>query len=96
MKVRRRVEIITVREQTYLSSRRENITLHPSAQSVPSCDRCQSPTQMLTPDLAATISGITLRTLFQWIESGQIHFVETPEGRVFVCLQSVTANAIQS
>lgn len=93
MKVKRRIEIITVREQTYQNLHREKFT--PPLRTA-WCDGCQTHTQMLTPDLAAHISGITLRTLFQWIESGHIHFVETPEGSIFVCLESVTAHAIQS
>jgi predicted site-specific integrase-resolvase len=51
---------------------------------------------MLPPETAATISGITLRTLFRWIESGHIHFVETPEGSLFVCLESLMAHAVAS
>ena len=60
-----------------------------------SASQHQAHTQLLPPDLAATISGLTLRTLFRWIESGQIHFVETTEGKVLLCLLSVTAHAIR-
>ena len=91
MKVKRRIEIITVREQTYRSPQPGPFTAPPPSW----CNGCQTATQLLSPDLAATISGLTLRTLFRWIESGHIHFVETPEGQVLICLPSLTANAIQ-
>lgn len=93
MRVKRRIEIITVREQIY---QRHQNTQFTSPPAVPDwCNGCQRHTQMLLPDLAATMSGITLRNLFRWIESGQIHFVETTEGNVLICLQSVMAQAIQ-
>lgn len=93
MKVKRRIEIITVQEQIYQRHSFKRSTPPPPLQVW--CDGCKTYTQLLSPDLAATISGITLRTLFQWIESGQIHFVETPEGSVLICLPSVTANTSQ-
>jgi hypothetical protein len=87
MKVKRRIEIVTVREQTYRLA-------EPSARRW--CNDCGTAKQMLTPDLAALISGTHLRTLFRWIESGDIHFVETPEGNVFLCLDSVQAKVCHS
>jgi hypothetical protein len=84
MKVKRRIEIVTVREQTYRFS-------PTSAQEW--CGICGSTAPMLTPILAATLSHLSLRTLFRWIESGDIHFVETPDGDIFLCLASVQAQA---
>jgi hypothetical protein len=87
MKVKRRIEIVTVREQTYQ---------FPATSTRNWCHTCGTASQMLTPNVAALISGIHLRTLFRWIESGTIHFVETPEGNVFLCLDSVKAKANNS
>ena len=84
MKVKRRIEIVTVREQTYQFS--PTAALH-------WCDDCAATSQMLSPTLAATLTNISLRTLFRWIESGDIHFVETPDGKIFLCLASVQAQA---
>ena len=87
MKVKRRIEIVTVREQTYR---------FPETVAMIWCHDCGTASQMLTPNVAAILSGINLRTLFRWIESGTIHFVETPEGNVFLCLDSVQAKACGS
>jgi hypothetical protein len=87
MKVKRRIEIVTVREQTYR---------FPETSALRWCSDCGTAAQMLTPDLAAILSDTHLRTLFRWIESGDIHFVETPEGNVFLCLDSVRAKACHS
>jgi hypothetical protein len=82
MKVKRRIEIVTVQEQTIQI---------PMTSAEIWCVHCNTPNQMLTPNIAATLSGITLRTLFRWIESGDIHFVEMPEGSIFLCLDSIKA-----
>ncbi len=84
MRVKRRIEIVTVREQIYRL---------PETSAMRWCHDCCTSSQMLTPNLAAILSGINLRTLFRWIESGDIHFVETPVGNVFLCLGSVQAKA---
>lgn len=85
MKVKRRIEIVTVREQTYEFSK-----------SSAGCSLCGSSAQMLPTSLAAIQSGIPQRTLFRWIESGDIHFVETPEGNIYFCLASVQAKVSNS
>jgi hypothetical protein len=43
---------------------------------------------------AAVIANVTQRTLFRRIEAGDLHFAETGEGAVLVCLNSLkTADA---
>lgn len=87
MKVKRRIEIVMVREKTYQFS---------DLSALIGCGFCGSSDQLLAPTLAANLSGISQRTLFRWIESGDIHFVETPEGNIFLCLDSVKARAIHA
>jgi hypothetical protein len=53
------------------------------------CRQCQAPAEMLTPEIAARLSGLSEREIFRLIENGQIHFVEVE--RVFVCRDSLTA-----
>ena len=82
MKVRRRIEIVAVKETTY----------SPRESSVESwCEGCRAHLPMYTPTIAATLTGKNLRTLFRWIESGAIHYVETPDGNILLCLESVRA-----
>ena len=54
------------------------------------CDSCANQVQMLTPDQAATIAGLSPRLIYRWIEAGRIHFSETAEGGLFVCQSSLT------
>ena len=51
------------------------------------CPQCQTLVEMITPEIAAALSGFSERQIFRLIENGQLHFVETE--RVFVCRNSL-------
>ncbi len=55
------------------------------------CNACCQNATFITPAQAAVIARVTVRTVNQWVESGGIHFVETSDGFLLVCIQSVTA-----
>ena len=44
---------------------------------------------MVTPDEAAPIAGVNPRTIYRWVEDGTVHFTETREGSLLVCLDSL-------
>lgn len=54
------------------------------------CDGCAGRVTMLTVDDAATFAGASSRAVYRRVENGQLHFAETPEGRLFVCLNSLS------
>jgi len=54
------------------------------------CDKCGG--QMLTTDEAVNYTGSGSRTIFQMVESGQLHFRETPKGLLLVCPASLSQN----
>ena len=41
---------------------------------------------MLTALEAAQQTGVSERIIYRWLEDGLIHFVETRDGSLFVCL----------
>jgi hypothetical protein len=45
---------------------------------------------MLSPDVAASVAAITPRTVYRLIEANQVHFTETDDGQLFVCLDSLS------
>jgi hypothetical protein len=45
---------------------------------------------MVTVDEAAAIASESSRSIFRRIENGQLHFIETPEGRLFICSNSLS------
>jgi excisionase family DNA binding protein len=44
---------------------------------------------MMTAEEAAALAKISVRKLYQWVEKGSLHFVETPSGQVWICLTSL-------
>ncbi len=45
----------------------------------------------MSPESAAAFSRQSIRAIYRGVESGQVHYVERPEG-VVVCLTSLTDN----
>jgi hypothetical protein len=48
---------------------------------------------MLPPDHAAVLSHVPTRTIYRLVETGAIHFRETPNGSLVVCVRSLVAAA---
>ncbi|HKP86131.1 MAG TPA: hypothetical protein VJZ26_08545 [Blastocatellia bacterium] len=53
------------------------------------CAACARKVVMVTADEAAAVAHVSLRTLYRWVESCTVHFTETQEGLLFVCLDSL-------
>jgi hypothetical protein len=54
------------------------------------CAACNAQAEMVPVDEAAILQGVDLRTIFRWVESGRIHFNETPRGSLLICLRSLS------
>ena len=81
---KRRIEI-TVEHQRILLVRRREPSTHIR------CEACAGRPQMLSSDEAARLLGVSERTIFQRVEARQVHFVETDDGRLYVCGSSLRA-----
>jgi len=44
---------------------------------------------MGTLDEAGRLSGCDSGEVYRWIEAGEVHFIETADGRLYVCLASL-------
>ncbi len=53
------------------------------------CEMCGEQVRMVTPDQAALISDVSSRTIYRWVETGRVHFIETAEGFSLICLHSL-------
>lgn len=53
------------------------------------CAGCGDKTRMVSADEAALLTRMSARTLYRWIEAERIHFTETPDGLLMVCLKSL-------
>jgi excisionase family DNA binding protein len=53
------------------------------------CERCGQVEQMLKPEEAATLLAVSTRTIYRWIESDRLHFVETQDRLLLICHRSL-------
>jgi len=54
------------------------------------CEACAAAVSMLAPESAAELAGVSQRTIYRRVEAGELHFVETPEGALLICSNSIT------
>ena len=55
------------------------------------CQICAQQVPMIKVDEAAARSQVSSRTVFGWVELGKVHFAETPEGLLLICLNSLAS-----
>jgi hypothetical protein len=53
------------------------------------CEACGSEVRFFTPEAAAAVAGVTKRTMYQWVETGKVHFTETAQGATLICINSL-------
>jgi excisionase family DNA binding protein len=56
------------------------------------CSECIESSGLITPQEAAAIRGVSTRVVYRWLEDHAIHFVETDQGELFICLKTFVAN----
>jgi len=61
----------------------------PGRNSASWCRECTDPARMLSPEQAAELRGISTRTIYRWVEAGRVHFAETADGGVSVCVATL-------
>ena len=87
MKRKRRVEVVFETER--------RVTLRSkSLATAARCGRCSGP--MLCAEEAVALTGINSRAIHRMAEAGEVHFVETPEGALLVCLVSLRDAGVAS
>lgn len=85
MKTKRRLEI-------EVETQRLTVRRNTGVVRVLTCPFCATEVEMLTAETAALLCGLTLRLLVGQIENGRLHFVETPAGLLYICLNSLTGS----
>lgn len=82
MEIKRKTEI------RIQSKRRFVVRQSPSNEQIV-CAECHA--SMLAAEAAAVLLDIKCRRVYQLVESGAAHFIETEAGRMFVCPSSLDA-----
>ena len=89
MATKRRTEIIVETERI--------IVVPSPATSVRAwCETCCDQVEMVTPEQAATLIQVTPRVVYRWVEAQLLHFIEEPDGRVLICLNSLYGQSPES
>jgi hypothetical protein len=60
------------------------------------CVVCGVEVELVTADEASRLTGASVRAIFRQIELSQLHFVESPEGGILICLPSLLADGLCS
>lgn len=53
------------------------------------CNACHSQVDWLTAEDAAQIIGATVLSIYRCAEAGTVHSCETPDGRFWICIESL-------
>jgi len=82
LKRKKRIVITIETERLLVVTRHKNPTLA-------RCALCARQVRMVTADEASILAGVTLRTVYRWIEVGKVHFLEPSAGSPLICLNSL-------
>jgi len=78
------------REITVETTQQFVISSRPQGPAGNWCHVCGDQVGMVSTEQAAVMIGVSSRTIYQCVESGQIHFADTPEGLLLICLKSLS------
>jgi hypothetical protein len=84
----------TMRKRKRLSIRTETrelllIRRHAIPGRIAWCHQCQTEVDWLSLVEITDLKGLKARELFRLVETEAVHFHETPEGHLFICLNSL-------
>ena len=82
MKRRKKTEIIVERDQVLVIRKLDHRARR-------WCAECGEQVLMVSVDDAASIAGLTSRAVYRQVETGQVHFSETTDGSLLICLNSL-------
>lgn len=54
------------------------------------CPVCGPGSLLVTAEEASQLRGETVRAICRWAENGEVHSLDAPDGRLLVCLASLT------
>lgn len=85
MKIKRRKEMIVETERSY------SIKVDHAAPVQFFCATCSGPSEMLSINEVANLTRLGWREILNRIESGNLHFIETETGEIYICAASLSA-----
>lgn len=86
MRTKKRTEIAIETERVVVIRRRRSLVQA-------WCQLCGRQVVMVTVDEAARIAFVSERTIYRWVENEKLHFAETADGGLLICLNSIPPGA---
>lgn len=80
---------ITRRTEISIEQTKRLVVLFPKTEAIFNCYQCERGEAMLIAEQAASVFGFSRRQIYRLIEAGQVHFVETDKGILYVCQNSL-------
>ncbi|MBI4468416.1 MAG: hypothetical protein HY650_03735 [Acidobacteria bacterium] len=72
-----------------IDTERDLVIEQRSATAEARCEICRRSTTMVSPQKAGALAGVTQRTIYRWVEAAKLHFTESPDGHLLICLNSL-------
>ena len=82
MSKKRRIEITVETDREWLIRRR-------SGSRPVWCAECSQESEMVSAIEAAWLAGVDSNTIYKWAGAGSVHFTETSERLLLICLNSL-------
>jgi len=86
MRRKKKTTIVTIEARERMTIRRGG------RQVIAWCDQCGADVPLVTPNEAAEMDGTDARAIFRGVESGEVHFIETGEGALLICANSLAGH----
>jgi hypothetical protein len=77
------------RTEITVETHRVFVVRRPTGVQTAWCSACNELVEMITPDEGAKLAGISSRTIYRSVEAESIHFTETHDGSLLICLDSL-------
>lgn len=88
MSTKKRTTITIETERVLIISRRAGRR----GRAVPTwCVECGARVELVSPEVAAAVAEVSPRTIYRWVETDRLHFTETAESTLLICLNSIPA-----
>jgi hypothetical protein len=83
MRLRRQFVITAEKTETY------TVRQEPPQPFQAYCEKCDRGIRCLTVDQTVSVTDLSARTIFRLVEAGDLHSIETDEGHLLICPNSV-------
>jgi Domain of unknown function (DUF4124) len=87
----RKARVLVKKTKTEITIRTDEVVILRTnrRESRISCQQCQGKTLMIKAEEAMALAHTTAREIYRWVETGQIHYTESPDGSLLLCPDSI-------